>query len=317
MRPTLNDRPTTIIDFSSNESPFGEVWPSTHRATLPVVGQALIVRLIQQLVAQGIRHVRVARSTQQHAVRQRLGSGAEWGITIRYSDLHGPEVRQQALLEDQRCLYFYADTLQYLDLAALLATEQRVRRDPLAGYCGAGLWTLEADGHFLRPLPALRRDLAKHAGISSAASFHSISQYLASRPLPGMVLPGGSLRTGVRVDWDSEVSDRAILGDRAFVGKHCLVSAGVRLHGDVVVNNGCVLMNDVQLQNVTVLPNTFIGPGVRLRDAVVTPVGLCDLQGRFWPIDDDSAIGRTRHNDELCTGLPDERLSVVEQRLRA
>ncbi|MDH3553953.1 MAG: hypothetical protein OER22_15185, partial [Gammaproteobacteria bacterium] len=63
--------PIAVIGFSAAASPLEPAWPSTHRALLPVAGKPLIVHLVEKLASDGIRHLRIAGSIQQHAARHR------------------------------------------------------------------------------------------------------------------------------------------------------------------------------------------------------------------------------------------------------
>ena len=84
--------PIAVIGFSDQASPLEPLWPSTHRSLMSIAGKSLIIYLIEQLADAGIRHVRIAGSIQQYAVRRRLRCGREWGMTVRYSALHGEEL---------------------------------------------------------------------------------------------------------------------------------------------------------------------------------------------------------------------------------
>jgi len=128
----------------------------------------------------------------------------------------------------------------------------------------------------------------------------------------GRLLPGRALKPGVIVDWDSSLAADARLGDQVSIGKHCRIGRRVHLETQCVLGNGVVVGSNTHLRNVTVLPNTYIGRGTRLRDAVITPTGLFDLDGHFLPSPDSSVIGRARGNSEIQTGIPSEKLSVLE-----
>ncbi|MEO1575789.1 MAG: hypothetical protein AAFU65_12625, partial [Pseudomonadota bacterium] len=151
--------------------------------------------------------------------------------------------------------------------------------------------------------------------IDSVSSFHEANLDAASGAWESLRAPGAAIGDRASLDWNSEIAHSAHIGDKVFVGRHCKISRRVQLHGKCVVGHGAVIMADAELYNVTVLPNCFIGPRVKLRDAVVTPLGLYDLNGGFHLFEDRTTFGRTRHNDAEQTGLPDEKLSETERRL--
>ncbi len=309
--------PMTVIAFGNHASPMEEAWPSTHRAMFPIAGKALIVRVIEQLQSLGIKHVRVAGSIQQFAVRQRLKQGDEWGISVRYSDLHGPDLRMQTLAEFGRCLYLRADALHVFDLEHLADAQFSLVREADKRDANSGCWAMTSEGTAFSSMREISSSPYQQNQILRVEAFHQANLNAASGAWEGLHMPGARIAERATIDWDSDISHSAGIGDEVFVGRHCKISRRVQLHGKCVIGNGTVIMPKAELHNVTVLPNCFIGPGVKLRDAVVTPVGLYDLYGKFWAANDSSAFGRTRHNDESTTGLPDENLSETERQLNS
>ncbi len=308
-------KPIAVIGFSNAASPLEPAWPSTHRALLPVAGKALIVHLVEQLVSGGIGHVRIAGSIQQYGVKQRLGAGEEWGIKVRYSDLHDTDLRTQTLSEHGHCLYLCGDNLHVGDFSTIRATGPGRAGNPLERSERAAYWVLGAEGPMRYGIAAATGSPHIRHPLVTARSYHDANMDVAVHG--GLLVPGRALKTGVVVDWDTHIAPDVCLGRHITIGKHCRVGKRVHLDERCVLANGVVLGNGTRLRNVTVLPNTYIGPDSRLRDAVVTPAGLFDLYGRFLPTPDPSVIGRARSNAEQRTGIPSEKLSAVEAGLPA
>lgn len=301
-----------VIGFSSAPSPLEPAWPSTHRALLPVAGKALIVRLIEQLARAGIRHVRVAGSIQQYAVRQRLVDGREWGVTVRYADLHGADLRLQTLLEHGHTLYVCGDNLHVADFSCLRAKDTASVVDALARSEAPAYWSLGPDGAVRSAISAATSRPYLREPLLTAASFHAANVEAAANDDGQIPVPGYTVRPGLYIDWDSHIAPSARLGELVTVGKHCRIGQRVRLAAQCVIGSGAVIARDTHLSNVTVLPNTYVGAGTRLRDAVITPLGLFSLDGTFLPSPDPSVIGRARRNAERRTGIPSEKRSVLE-----
>ena len=304
------DNCVAVLGFSDKASPIPQAWPSTHRAMLPVGAKAVIVHVVEQLSGLGVRHVRISGALQQLAIRRRLADGCEWGVRIRYSDLHGADLRMQTLIEHGRCIYLPAD--QMLDLDGSLAahsdpTMARVEGSDNLPSC----WQLDRDG--TRRTPIARNEGCEDALLADAGGYHAANRKAAARRYLGPCLPGIERATGAQIDWDSRIHSTAQLDPSVIVGKQCLVSRHSVLADYCVVGHGSMIGRYCHLHNVVVLPNTFIGPGTRLRDAIVAPTGVFDLTGQFWPARDRTQIARARSNAEATTGLPDEHLSVVEQ----
>ncbi|MEN7341433.1 MAG: NDP-sugar synthase [Pseudomonadota bacterium] len=317
MSGTQIEPPIAVIGFSNLGSPIEEAWPSTHRALLPIAGQPVIVRLMQQLSAQGISHLRIAGSIQQVAVKQRIGDGSEWGLKVRYSDLHGADLRSQTLLERGRCLYLAGDVLhagRFESSGALGRMETTKRLSAVEEE--SSLWALDVNGEQRLRLSPVRNEATASLRLADAGSFHRANLAAVKGLINNINIPGRQMRSGVWEDWSTDVADDAHIGDRVVIGKHCSIGSGVKLHSDVIVGNGCIIMKHAQLKNVTLLPNTYIGSDVRLRDAIVSPIGIFDFGDHYWPIGNEHLISRSRSNQEAATGIPSEHLNLTEKELR-
>jgi len=303
-----------VIGFSAAASPLEPAWPSTHRALLPVAGKPLIVHLVEQLATGGIRHLRIAGSIQQYAVRQRLRDGREWGITVRYSDLHDADLRMQTLLERGQCLYLCGDNLHIGDFAEISPAGNPRVADPMERSDSSAYWSLSSAGPACYSIAAATRRPYTRDPISTLRRYHDANVAVAAART-SLLVPGRTAKPGVAIDWDSYLAPDVLLGEGITIGKHCRIDRRVQLDTQCVLSNGVIIGRDTRLRNVSVLPNTYIGAGTRLRNAVVAPQGLFDLDGQFWPTQDRTVIGRVRSNAEERTGIPTEKLSVLEKDL--
>lgn len=304
--------PVAVVGFSSAPSPLEPVWPSTHRALLPIAGKSMIVHLVDQLARDGITHIRIAGSIQQFAVRQRLGDGSEWGVRIRYSDLHGADLRAQTVLEFGECLSLCGDSLNAASFERLEANGQVKLGDPTKREEFGSFWKLW-------PVGPARYSIACATGkpylfdpLMTVLGFHTANIEAANGLLDELILPGRRRADGAVMDWGTSISRSARIGRSVVIGKHCSVENRAVLDGDCVIGNGCIVRKGVHLRNVTVLPNTIIGANVMLRDAVITPAGVFSLEGEFFDLQRSGRIGRARGNEENRTGIPSEALSVIE-----
>lgn len=300
--------PMAVIGFSDSASPLEPLWPSTHRALIPVAGKAVIVHLIEQLVRAGIHHVRIAGSIQQFAVRKRLGNGCEWGITIRYSDLHGGDLRLECLASSGECLYMLGDEFHHADLAAV------TRPDDTRGVIAdlesqTGLWRLRSGRPVRYSLCAVSATETYSRNLASVRDYHLANIRAARGLLPALNLPGSNIHEHAIADWKSDVASDAFIGAGIFIGKHSKVGKLGRLEGDCVLANGVVVQSGARLKNVSVLPNCFVGRSMSIRDAVLGPQGYFSLDGQFWPVDDPAMLAPTRDNQEHRTGIPSLRIA--------
>ncbi|MEM7081896.1 MAG: glycosyltransferase [Pseudomonadota bacterium] len=303
--------PIVVIGFSDEPSPLAPAWPSTHLALVPIGGKSLIVHTIEQLVSAGFRHVRVAGSARQWPVRSRLGDGAEWGIKVRYSDIHGADLCTQTLMEHGECLYLSADHLHVFDPSIFEERPTFIKGDPSERDNTAIYWSLESGS-------ARRANLGAMAGyqcrrpLESVQAYHEVNLEAVTGGIESLTLPGSEVENRVTVDWDSSISLDAAVGRDSLIGKHCQIGAKVTLEERCVLGNGVVIGPNSHLRNVSVLPNTYVGANTRLKDAVIAPYGVFSLNGEFSKVSDPTALGRVRSNNEERTGLPEEGLSVLE-----
>lgn len=300
--------PIAVIGFSDRSSPMEHLWPSTHRALIPVAGKPLIVHLIEQLAEAGIRHVRIAGSIQQFAIRNRLGNGREWGVTVRYSDLHGDDLRLECLASTGTCLYLLGDQLQYAEFGALTSHAERPGWQPdLEG--GAGFWQLCAGRQHGYSLQQTCGVSAYINEMSCALDYHLANMKAAQGLLPLLNIPGSRLHRDAVADWNSRTAANAYIGSGVFIGKHCKVGQLARLEENCVLSNGVIIDHGTRLRDVSVLPNCFVGRGASIRDAIIGPGGYLGFDGRFTPVNNPNVIGQTRENQEQRTGIPNTRFA--------
>lgn len=301
--------PIAVIGFSDKSSPLEPLWPSTHRALLPIAGKALIVHLVEQLVEAGVRHLRIAGSIQQYAVRNRLGDGSEWGVTVRYSDLHGDDLRMECLLASGNCLYMLGDVLNHGDLQTLVQRRDYDALQPDLYYDAAGMWQLR-DGHACGYSLGLGGgELPYENALVSVADYHDANLRAAQGLLPRLNLPGTRIHSAAIADWKTQIANDAFVGADVFIGKHGKIGSLARLERNCILSNGVIVDSGVRIENVSVLPNCYVGRSISLRDAVLGPGGVLGLNGAFWPIDDTRVLGSTRDNREALTGIPSRRIA--------
>jgi mannose-1-phosphate guanylyltransferase len=97
------------------------------KAALPVAGDVLVVRILKQLAAAGIRRVVLNLHHRAASITRHVGDGTRLGLSVRYSwetevlGSAGGPARAIPLLEADRFLIVNGDTLASVDLAALAA----------------------------------------------------------------------------------------------------------------------------------------------------------------------------------------------------
>lgn len=286
-----------VIDFTNLTSPFEQLWPTTHRALLPVVGKPVLIHVLERLRNRGFRHFRIARHLQQPFVRHRLGNGEEWGLKLRYSDLAGDELVEETVAVFGRCLYLYGDEL----LDPRVDLDAPASKDDVPDINAPGMYSLRAGGEGYE-VERLRTGQSKR--LSCVADYHRLSFRLCADFADGDTLPGAQLHRSAQLDWKTVIAPDVLVGGSCFVGKHCRIDRGAFLEKNCVLGNGVYVDKKARLSNCVVLPNTYVGKQVVLRDCVVGAQGVVHVSGQFAEAASPAVLRKTRANEETKTGLP-------------
>ncbi|MFY9655378.1 MAG: hypothetical protein WAK01_02145 [Methylocystis sp.] len=101
-------------------------------------------------------------------------------------------------------------------------------------------------------------------------SYHRLAIAAARGAVAGLN-PGGWLEDdGLRAGLGARVKTRRAIGPHVEVGANACVEHDVLLGGNIVIGEGSHVARGAHLENAIVLPNTYVGPGLRLKDTVVS-----------------------------------------------
>jgi len=291
-----------VVDFSHQTSPFEQLWPSTHRALLPIIGKPMIVHTLERLRNMGYRHFRIARHLQQPFVKNRLGNGEEWGVTLRYSDLTGAELLGETIACFGGAMRVMGDELLHTgaEFARPGEYDLAVEQIPLKT---TAIFELANQSLIARPL---KSDPSECYSVRSVRDYHTMCFQLCRSFAAVDTAPGTQLHRSAQADWKTSIAPDVLVGSSCFVGKHCKIEAGVVLDENCVLGNGVYVDKKSLLRNCVVLPNTYIGPGVRLQDCVASPLGAMHVSGEYAGEAVKAVLRSTRSNEEQLTGLPCE-----------
>lgn len=289
-----------VIGFSNRMSPFEQLWPTTHRALLPVVGKQVIVHNLERLRNLGHRNFRIADHLQQPFVRNRLRNGEEWGVVLRYSDLNANALLLETVSTFGSALYVHGDELVEPSLMSLDLCEGVTTHTAIDGAV-PGVHCVDSAAQQYRSHALAKEHIA---GIASTLEFHQLAIHSCQHDESEYTLPGTRLHRGARSDWKSSIAPDVLVGNSCFIGKHCRLEFGVVLLESCVLGNGVYIDKNARLKNCVVLPNTYVGADTNFKDSVISSQGTMHLNGRFTPAQDSSILCATRDNREASTGLP-------------
>ena len=262
-------------------------------ALLPLGHAALVTRLVEQLVRSGVTQIDIVACDRPELLRFEVGEGERWGVQLRWhlaKDHARPyaALRSAGLLGAHRVLIGHAD--RWIDPNAL---RQLVQEDRImlalddsyalswAGWAclpGQRLAALRADcderelGTDLAGLCARTLVLERGRGFAplDAANLLRAQRGVIGgspdAPLPPTWLPTpwGALSPGARVH------PRASIEGPALIGPGCLVAEGAAIGPNTVLSRDVVVCATTRVRGSVVLPGTYLGPGLDVKEAVVS-----------------------------------------------
>lgn len=263
----------------------------TSTALLPVVGKAVIEHTMDQLAGAGIKQAVVVLAAQADQVRELLGDGRRWGLSLEFALSRGEE-SAAAILDKipggrADCyLLIRGDMLRGGNLADFLTQAETITGPVVHGllsgrYAGLSLYrNAEVD---LAPLnwPTLAKDSAgsPEAGLNygeagvypldSLADFHRANLDAAAGDIEGLRIPGRETGLGLIQGRNTRMSPGSLKVGAAWIGSGCRIDPSAELRGVVAIADHVIIDRMARLTNTVVLPNTYVGELVDLREAIV------------------------------------------------
>jgi hypothetical protein len=268
--------------------------PAEPAGLRPLLDRPFLQHVVERLVDRGARVLEVVACDAPEALRQVLGDGRRWGVTVRYHlarDGRRPlgAVKRAVLGETEPVLLARADRLWEVARDDAPATP--------AVYCVAapgngpgGLeWAglavlppatmLEADDEL--PLESLGRWLVRvgfHKGAirgatltascDTTAAWLSAQDALLRGRLSGLLFGGREVEPGVWLSRNVSLAPSARVEAPVYVGEDCRIEGNTVLGPGTVVGAGSVVATGASLARTLVLPGSYVGESVSLEDAV-------------------------------------------------
>ncbi len=261
-------------------------------ALLPYGWRTFIEAALEQLADLGVRQLDLVVSSRPEELRQLLGLGERWGMTLRWhlvKDAASPYniLRALGLDANQRVLLGQAGRLvSERALAALVENDQTAA---LASEQDAVLWAGWASvragrllhlpphsderalGSFLcqQQSPLLLIDAAEWVSVNNAADLLAAQnktltdEALTKLPATWLQTPWGAYSP------EAVVQDGALMARPTLVGPGCVVAAGARLGPGTVLTRDVIVSSDATICRSLVFPDTFVGQGLELDETLV------------------------------------------------
>lgn len=284
-------------------------------ALLPVAGKALVEHCLEDLWEAGVRVATIAYPATHPHLPARVGDGARFGIRLKYLRTPGESWPAETIArlrpQEDRILLARGDVMR--GRAARLICEAAARQSSgvahgLTGRSHAGIavcdptdhatsafdWALLREAQLPISLPAIGVDQAGVGLVDSPGAWYRAGMLALAGRFRG-ILPAGrvsgdeTLIRGPR----SAIARSALLDGQVRIGADARVSEDVALSGHVDIGDGAFIDAGAEVSDAIVLPGTYVGRGVRLRNAIACGAWLLRLDlGTSEEIDDPLLLNR-------------------------
>lgn len=202
-------------------------------ATLPLLGESLVVYWLGYLASLGAKEVIVCASDRPWAVREVVGSGARWGLRVQLvSEMH------ELTVAEARARYGGGE-------GWLQAPHDVVLGDHLPGLAGLRL----KEGY---------------------AEWYAAIQAWCGRAVTPDRTGVKEVAPGVRVGWQSLIPADAILRAPCWIGENVRIGAGAVLGPHAVIEDRAVISAGAEIVRSIVGPETMVGENTEVADSLAT-----------------------------------------------
>lgn len=287
---------------------------------LHLVDRPFLHHVVESIATLGCTEIDVVMDRWPERVREALGDGSRWGVTVRYHavpDAHHPLPRLKALDPpggsdaDQRVLLAVGHVLPQVE--GLLEGEvqdhgwavlpwELLRSVPDAlSLTELPAW-LSAKGYSFRA-----GGVSLSLGVDTpAALLESTRQVLQGR-WQGLLSTGRPREDGVRVAWSARIHPGATIVGPTFLGEQCWVGDGAVVGPNAVVGAGAIVDLGATVSDALIEPGSYVGQDLTVSTSVVDGRWLADARlGVGVTVTDPlmlAEIGGQRSGSRVAIGL--------------
>lgn len=292
-------------------------------AMLPVAGKPIIQLWLEHINLMGFTSVSIGVRDFPQALRNLVGDGSRWGLSIqihaltdtmttegavRHIGMNGPQLVASLNAIPTQNLSFLLSRLTHQDPAEHALLNNETAEQPLV-YLSKDT---SGESTVATSNSAARLPLANHLflTIDSVKSLWTVNEALLKReifdPLHAgfEVDPGIFMETGVQVKPGVNIQGPVKVGQNSYIGKNVKIRKNVVIGAGVIIESGC------ELENTVLLDNTHVGAESNLSNVIIDGASVYSLQGdTFTWINDPSILGWTNAAEARVSPL--ERLTAV------
>ena len=276
-------------------------------AMLPVAGKPVIQLWLEHINLLGFTSVSIGVRDFPQALRNLVGDGSRWGLSIqihaltdtitsedalRHIGVNSPQLVVSLNAIPTQNLSFLLSRLTHHAPTESASVKEEITEQPLV-FLSTDISGGTPDATGAR---AARLPLANHlfVSITSVKSLWAVNEALLKReifdPLHAgfEVDPGIFMETGVQVKPGVNIQGPVKVGQNSYIGKNVKIGKNVVIGAGVIIEDGC------ELENTLVLDNTHVGAESNLSNVIIDGASVYSLQGdTFTWINDPSILGWT------------------------
>ena len=258
-------------------------------ALLPLAGKLILEHTLEALVDAGVRKAHIILSPFAEQVKEILGNGERWGMTLTFSTCRGEESTLQELSKLQNppvspFLILRGDIIRSGSINYFLQQSESLTSPCVQALYGkenaymllcrnavdADIETLNWTD--LNPIAFAKTTVDVNgcvARIDSLAAFHQTNLDAAAGRLDTLLIPGRQTALGLTQGRNTEAYPQNLKQGIALIGSNCHLHPSVELTGEVVIGDNVIIDSRVTIESSVILPHSYIGELVELRNAIV------------------------------------------------
>jgi len=292
---------------------------------LPLGDRPFLQHVVERLVGLGCSRIDVALSEQPERVRELLGDGSRWGVSIHYHPVEDglrPFAPLRALAATDRGSSFllaHESAIITVELSSALQRSENkrstfysadfVNNAERQGWTGWAFLPAESLGQLapelsLPELPAaIGRIEGRHSPLEepvealSARSFEALLQgqaLVVSGAVSGLLLGGREVEPGIWLSRNVRLHSSVRVEAPVYIGEDCAVHRGAKIGPNVCIGAGSVVEEGVTIVDSLVLPSTYISAELELQSVIVESERLITLSHGVDVAVDEALLGRVR-----------------------
>lgn len=296
-----------LADRSGNElEPLNLFYPP---ALLPIAGKSPLVYWIEALYAQGIRKLYIVIGPHRHFIKEKIGSGNNWGVKITYLTSEGDEEpyelfkRHQSILPNN-LLVVRADVLPRVDAQGEVF--------PSVKLCA------NTSEEITLLLSKLNWNNIKIKD-QSATRLGDFQQYVCAiwNTLGGSypwLIPEGfkvaSTKWLAAADFSVSRTDR--LDSIFYMGKSATLHRDINLTNNLCIEHNVHIDCGATIDNTVILPGTYVGQNISVKDAIICGDFLIDTNtGLAHQFDNPKQLSHIEKPGAIVSTYRSERMAAA------